>query len=79
MGHSSFVLKGRAVTLVAVALLLKGSTHRAWVAWIPLLVFWYLDAYFLLRLLPPYGEHLSQAFARFFMRVGLPVDIPPFK
>jgi len=30
------------------------------------------------RLLPPYREHLSQAFARFFMRVGLPVDIPSF-
>ena len=29
-------------------------------------------------LLPPYREHLSQAFARFFMRVGLPVDIPEF-
>ena len=28
-----------------------------------------------LRLLPPYREHLSQAFARFFMRVGLPSDI----
>ena len=26
----------------------------------------------------PYKEHLSQAFARFFMRVGLPSDIPPF-
>ena len=25
-----------------------------------------------LRLMPPYREHLSQAFARFFMRVGLP-------
>ncbi len=32
-----------------------------------------------LRLLSPYREHLSQAFARFFMRVGLPMDIPPFK
>lgn len=31
-----------------------------------------------LRLMPPYREHLSQAFARFFMRVGLPIDIPPF-
>jgi len=31
-----------------------------------------------IRLLPPYREHLSQAFARFFMRVGLPVDIPEF-
>jgi len=30
------------------------------------------------RLLPPYREHLSQAFARFFMRVGLPIDIPQF-
>lgn len=32
-----------------------------------------------LRLLPPYREHLSQAFARFFMRVGLPADIPSFR
>jgi len=32
-----------------------------------------------IRLLPPYREHLSQAFARYFMRVGLPVDIPAFK
>lgn len=32
-----------------------------------------------LRLLPPYREHLAQAFARFFMRVGLPVDVPPFQ
>lgn len=32
-----------------------------------------------LRLRSPYREHLAQAFARFFMRVGLPADIPPFK
>ncbi len=31
-----------------------------------------------LRLLPPYREHLSQALARLFMRVGLPADISPF-
>ncbi len=31
-----------------------------------------------LRLLPPYREHLSQAFARLFMRVGLPTDLSPF-
>ncbi len=31
-----------------------------------------------IRLNPPYREHLAQAFARFFMRVGLPVDIPKF-
>ena len=28
-----------------------------------------------LRLQPPYREHLSQAFARFFMRVGLPQPV----
>ncbi len=32
-----------------------------------------------LSLMSPYKEHLFQAFARFFMRVGLPVDIPEFK
>ncbi len=30
-----------------------------------------------LQLLPPYREHLSQAFARFFMRVGLPTPVAP--
>ena len=30
------------------------------------------------RLQSPYLEHFSQAFARFFMRVGLPAAIPPF-
>jgi len=28
-----------------------------------------------LRLCPPYREHMSQTFARYFMRVGLPQDI----
>ena len=32
-----------------------------------------------LRWLPPYREHLSQGFARCFMRVGLPQDITPFR
>jgi len=31
-----------------------------------------------LRLLSPYREQLSQSFARYIMRVGLPTDIPPF-
>jgi hypothetical protein len=30
------------------------------------------------RLQSPFLEHFSQAFARFFMRVGLPSTIPPF-
>lgn len=29
-----------------------------------------------IRLLPPYREQLSQAFAKLFMRVGLPIDLP---
>lgn len=29
-----------------------------------------------IRLLPPYREHLAQAFAKQFMRVGLPEDLP---
>lgn len=32
-----------------------------------------------LRLLPPYREHLSQAFARFFARIGLPKDIERYQ
>jgi hypothetical protein len=32
-----------------------------------------------LRLCSPYKEHLAQAFARFFMRVGLPADISESK
>ena len=32
-----------------------------------------------LRMMPPYREHMAQAFARFFMRVGLPIDIPSFR
>lgn len=31
-----------------------------------------------IRLLPPYREQLSQSFAKFFMRVGLPIDIEGF-
>ena len=31
------------------------------------------------RFVSPFWEHFSQAFARFFMRVGLPSSIPPFK
>ena len=31
-----------------------------------------------LRLQSPYTEHLSQAYARFVMRVGLPSPIPEF-
>lgn len=32
-----------------------------------------------IRIKSPYKEHLSQSYARFYMRVGLPTDIPAFK
>ncbi len=48
MGFNSFMIKGWTVTLVAVTLLLKASDKQhAMLAFIPLLVFWGLDAYFL--------------------------------
>ena len=47
MGFNSFMIKGWAITLVVVALLLKGTEYQVGIAFIPLLVFWFLDAYFL--------------------------------
>jgi hypothetical protein len=32
-----------------------------------------------LRIVPPYREHLAQAFARYFMRVGLPSSLDAFE
>lgn len=47
MAFNSFIIKGWTVTLVVVALLLKGVCYHIWIAVIPLLIFWFLDAYFL--------------------------------
>lgn len=47
MAFNSFMIKGWTVTLVAITLLLKGSKHQVLIAFIPLMVFWFLDAYFL--------------------------------
>lgn len=47
MGFNSFMIKGWAITLVVVTLLLKRTEYQVWIAFIPLLVFWFLDAYFL--------------------------------
>jgi len=47
MEFNSFMVKGWTVTLVAVTLLLRGTKHQVLIAFIPLLVFWFLDAYFL--------------------------------
>lgn len=47
LGSNSFLIKGWAITLVVVTLLLKGDRYQILIAFIPLLVFWFLDAYFL--------------------------------
>jgi len=49
MAFNSFMIKGWAITLVVVVtLLLKGAEkYQVWIAFIPLLVFWFLDTYFL--------------------------------
>jgi len=47
MAFNSFLIKGWAITLVVATLLLKGTKYQVFIAFIPLLVFWFLDAYFL--------------------------------
>ena len=47
MGTNSFLIKGWAITLIVATLLLRGSTYQYLVAFLPWLMFWYLDAYFL--------------------------------
>ena len=47
MANNSFLIKGWAITLVVASLLLKGPRYQAWIAFIPLLMFWFLDSYFL--------------------------------
>lgn len=52
MSSNSFLIKGWTITLVVATLLLDktlldGSKLQIFIAFIPLLVFWFLDAYFL--------------------------------
>ena len=47
MAHNSFLIKGWTIALVVVILLLKGNKYHTFIAFIPILVFWFLDAYFL--------------------------------
>ncbi len=47
MAHNSFMIKGWTIVLVVATLLLKGSEYQVFIAYIPLFVFWFLDAYFL--------------------------------
>lgn len=47
MTQNSFLIKGWAVTLIVGSLLLKGRALEGFIAFIPLISFWILDAYFL--------------------------------
>lgn len=47
MANNSFLIKGWAVTLIVISLLFRGSYYHYFVAFIPLIIFWRYDAYFL--------------------------------
>ena len=47
MASNSFMIKGWTITLVVVTLLLKDDNNKILIGYIPLIVFWYLDSYFL--------------------------------
>jgi len=47
MGYNSFLIRGWSATLVVASLLFKGTIYHHFVAFIPWLIFWWLDAYFL--------------------------------
>lgn len=47
MANNSFFIKGWSVTLVVASLLFKGVAYHHFVAFLPWLIFWSLDAYFL--------------------------------
>jgi hypothetical protein len=66
-------IEGLALDYMVVAL------HRVYSLSVPLVRRFAAGLPYRVRLCPPYREHLAQAFARFFMRVGLPVDIPDFR
>jgi len=56
MATNQFYIKGWSVTLVVGALLLKGNVYHYFVAFIPWLIFWVYDSYFL-RLEKLYRTH----------------------
>jgi hypothetical protein len=47
MATNSFIIKGWTVAVFGIILLLNGTRYQASIAVFALLVFWYLDAYFL--------------------------------
>ena len=49
MANNSFLIKGWMITIVVITLLLKVTNDLSWLAWVPLILFWGLDTYFLRR------------------------------
>lgn len=47
MANNSFLIKGWTITLVAATLLLRGKQIQIYISLIPLITFWFLDAYYL--------------------------------
>jgi len=47
MGTNSFLIKGWTATIVVASLIVQGAEYHYYVALLPVLVFWWLDAYFL--------------------------------
>ena len=47
MAGNSFLVKGWTLTLVVAVMLLKGPGSQSYLAFMPLLLFWFLDGYFL--------------------------------
>lgn len=47
MAGNSFNIKTWTITLIVATLLFKGNNHHIFIAFIPLLAFWFLDSYYL--------------------------------
>jgi len=47
LAFNSFLIKGWTLTLVVVSLLLNHNFDEKWLGFIPLVIFWFLDAYYL--------------------------------
>jgi len=58
MANNQFYVKGWAITLIVASLLLEGNLYHYFVAFIPWLIFWIYDSYFL-RLEKLYRMHYT--------------------
>jgi hypothetical protein len=47
MAENSFKIKAWAITLIVATLLIKSNLNNVYIAYLPLITFWFLDAYYL--------------------------------